>query len=127
MGGGNTCSNHKLLPWSRPLRGGAYESNRYSPPDGSTPREELMIRTGIPPLMGQISGSVYASITRGASHTNKTSHTSSLQPGWLTSSSSRPVGLSSSSSSSPRVGVSSSSSSRVGLLSSSSSRPVGLS
>merc|ERR1712055_164782 len=52
MGGGNTCSNHKLLPWSRPLRGGAYDSNRYSPPDGSTPREELKIRTGIPPLMG---------------------------------------------------------------------------
>merc|ERR1712212_1229007 len=78
--------------------GGAYEAHRYCPPDGSTPREELMkragiaplmgllqreeLRTGIPPLMGQISGSVYVSITRGASHTNKTSHTSSLQPGW---------------------------------------------
>merc|ERR1712030_285185 len=111
--------------------GGAYEARRYCPPDGSTPPEELMkragiaplmgllqreeLRTGIAPLMGQISGSVYASITRGTSHTSKTSHTSSLQPGWLSLSSSRPVGLSSSSSC------------PVGLSSSSTSCPVGLS
>merc|ERR1712055_781971 len=132
--------------------GGAYEARRYCPPDGSTPPEELMkragiaplmgllqreeLRTGIPPLMGQISGSVYVSITRGASHTNKTSQTSSLQPGWLSSSSSRPVGLTSSSSSRPvglssssscPVGLSSSTSCPVGLSSSSSSCPVGLS
>ena len=30
-------------------------SNRYYPPDGSTPREELMIRTGTGPPDGSIS------------------------------------------------------------------------
>merc|ERR1711888_522554 len=83
-------------------------SHRYSPPDGSTPTRGASHRY-CPPDGSDLWFRVYVRITRGASHTNKTSHTSS---------SSRPVGLSSS-------GLSSSSSRPVGV--SSSSCPVGLS